>query len=78
MSAPSYIVVLNCGSSSIKFGVFEAGASGDTGRTPAWNGKVQGIGGPQPDFGAADRKSNHRRTIMAQVLGITGLQAEPA
>lgn len=26
----------------------------------------------------ADRKSNHRRTIMAQVLGITGLQAEPA
>jgi len=53
MSAPSYIVVLNCGSSSIKFGVFEAGASGDTGRTPAWNGKVQGIGGPQPDFGAS-------------------------
>ena len=27
---------------------------------------------------SADRKSNHRRTIMAQVLGITGLQAEPA
>ncbi len=53
MSAPPYIVVLNCGSSSIKFGVFEAGPRGDTGRTPAWNGKVQGIGGPQPDFGAS-------------------------
>ena len=53
MSDPSYIVVLNCGSSSIKFGVFEAGPRGDTGRTPAWNGKVQGIGGPKPDFGAS-------------------------
>ena len=53
MSDPSYIVVLNCGSSSIKFGVFEAGPGGDTGRKPAWNGKVQGIGGPQPDFGAS-------------------------
>ncbi|HVR49341.1 MAG TPA: acetate/propionate family kinase [Pseudorhodoferax sp.] len=51
MSAPaSFIVVLNCGSSSIKFGVFDAA---DPGRTPAWNGKVQGIGGPQPDFGAS-------------------------
>ena len=53
MSDPSYIVVLNCGSSSIKFGVFEAGPGGDTGRKPAWNGKVQGIGGPAPDFGAS-------------------------
>jgi hypothetical protein len=26
----------------------------------------------------ADRKSNRMRTIMAQVLGITGLQAAPA
>jgi acetate kinase len=51
MNAPaSFIVVLNCGSSSIKFGVFDAV---DPGRTPAWNGKVQGIGGPQPDFGAS-------------------------
>ena len=53
MSDPSYIVVLNCGSSSIKYGVFEAGPGGDTGRKPAWNGKVQGIGGPAPDFGAS-------------------------
>lgn len=51
MNAPtSFIVVLNCGSSSIKFGVFDAA---DPGRTPAWNGKVQGIGSPQPDFGAS-------------------------
>jgi len=49
MSVPAYIVVLNCGSSSIKFGVFEASGSA---RQPAWNGKVQGIGGPHPDFGA--------------------------
>ena len=49
MSVPSHIVVLNCGSSSIKFGVFEASGSA---RQPAWNGKVQGIGGPHPDFGA--------------------------
>ena len=51
MSTPtSFIVVLNCGSSSIKFGVFDAA---DPGRIPGWNGKVQGIGGPQPDFGAS-------------------------
>lgn len=43
-------LVLNCGSSSIKFAVFDA--SGDPlPRTPLWNGKVQGIGGPTPDFG---------------------------
>jgi len=43
------IVVLNCGSSSIKFAVFEAGET-PLPRTPLWNGKVQGIGGPSPDF----------------------------
>ena len=51
MSDPtSFVVVLNCGSSSIKFGVFDAA---DRARKPAWNGKVQGIGGPKPDFGAS-------------------------
>ena len=45
----SFIVVLNCGSSSIKFALFDATG---TDRHPAWNGKVQGIGGPAPDFGA--------------------------
>lgn len=44
------ILVLNCGSSSIKFALFDAGAT-PLPRTPLWNGKVQGIGGPNPDFG---------------------------
>src|SRR5690606_30770700 len=44
------LVVLNCGSSSIKFAVF--GADEDPlPRKPLWNGKVQGIGGPQADVG---------------------------
>ncbi|NIF82928.1 acetate/propionate family kinase [Comamonas sp. Tr-654] len=45
----SVIIVLNCGSSSIKFAVFEAATP--LPRKPLWNGKVQGIGGPGPDFG---------------------------
>ena len=50
MSETSCIVVLNCGSSSIKFAVFDAAADPSR-RKPLWNGKVQGIGGPAPDFG---------------------------
>lgn len=51
LTAPdSLIVVLNCGSSSIKFAVFDA-ATEPLPRAPLWNGKVQGIGGPNPDFG---------------------------
>lgn len=49
----SFILVLNCGSSSIKFALFEAGTA-EPARRPAWNGKVQGIGSPAPDFGARD------------------------
>lgn len=44
------LLVLNCGSSSIKFAVFDAAAE-PLPRKPLWNGKVQGIGGPNPDFG---------------------------
>ena len=44
------VVVLNCGSSSIKFAVFDAAAE-PLPRQPLWNGKVQGVGGPRPDFG---------------------------
>src|SRR5690606_27108453 len=44
------VVVLNCGSSSIKFAVFDPGVS-PLPRRALWNGKVQGIGGPKPDFG---------------------------
>ena len=35
------ILVLNCGSSSIKFALFDAGRS-PLPREPVWNGKVQG------------------------------------
>ncbi|MEL1263803.1 acetate/propionate family kinase [Pseudoxanthomonas putridarboris] len=44
------VLVLNCGSSSIKFALFDAGRD-PLPHAPAWNGKVQGIGGPRPDFG---------------------------
>jgi acetate kinase len=44
------ILVLNCGSSSIKFAVFDASLS-PLPRTPVWNGKVQDIGGPAPTYG---------------------------
>ena len=44
------ILVLNCGSSSIKFAEFDASLD-PLPRKPLWNGKVQGIGGSAPDFG---------------------------
>ena len=44
------VLVLNCGSSSIKFALFDAGTD-PLPRRPAWNGKVQGIGGPSPTYG---------------------------
>ena len=47
---PRLILVLNCGSSSIKFAVYDGDAD-PLPRKPLWNGKVQGIGGPTPDFG---------------------------
>jgi acetate kinase len=45
----SLILVLNCGSSSIKFALFDAGAT-PLARTPAWGGKVEGITGNAPMF----------------------------
>lgn len=44
------ILVLNCGSSSIKFALFDTNIS-PLPRKPLWNGKVDGIGGPTPTFG---------------------------
>ncbi|MBP6216616.1 MAG: acetate/propionate family kinase [Luteimonas sp.] len=44
------VLVLNCGSSSIKFALFDGGQV-PLPRTPVWNGKVQGIGGPAPTYG---------------------------
>ena len=41
------IVVLNCGSSSIKFALFDATLD-PLPRTPMWNGKVEGIGTEHP------------------------------
>jgi acetate kinase len=49
-SSGSYVLVLNCGSSSIKFAVFDA-STDKLARSPLWNGKVQGIGGVKSDFG---------------------------
>lgn len=46
----SLILVLNCGSSSIKFALFDAGVE-PLPRRPEWNGKVEGIGETTPDFG---------------------------
>src|SRR5690554_2941572 len=44
------ILVLNCGSSSIKFALFDSGQL-PLPRTPVWNGKVQDIGSPTPTYG---------------------------
>uniref|UniRef100_UPI003341F551 acetate/propionate family kinase n=1 Tax=Castellaniella defragrans TaxID=75697 RepID=UPI003341F551 len=52
-SLQELILVLNCGSSSIKFALFDAAAK-PLPRRPAWNGKVQGIGSERPDFGETD------------------------
>ena len=44
------ILALNCGSSSIKFAVFDA-SQAPLPRQPLWNGKVDGITGSAPTFG---------------------------
>jgi acetate kinase len=43
------LLVLNCGSSSIKFALFET-AVAPLPRQPLWKGKVQGIGGEHPSL----------------------------
>jgi len=48
INSPNRVVVLNCGSSSIKFAVFDA--VDPLPFTPLWSGKVQGIGGKTPAF----------------------------
>ena len=49
-AAAASILVLNCGSSSIKFALFDASRP-EVPRHPWWRGKVDGIGG-KPTFGA--------------------------
>jgi len=68
------ILVLNCGSSSIKFAVFDAAVE-PLPRRPLWNGKVQGIGGPTPDFGesgvapfAVELDSGHPHRAALQLI----------
>ena len=77
------ILVLNCGSSSIKFALFEDGPSPPP-RRPRWSGKVDGIGGPRPvlvEAGAAavpitldpDRPNEAAlRQVRARVVAETG------
>ena len=50
----SVILALNCGSSSIKFAVFDASTQ-PLPRAPLWGGKVQGIGGAAPTFDETGR-----------------------
>jgi acetate kinase len=47
------ILVLNCGSSSIKFALFDAGHA-PLSRTPHWSGAIEGITGATPVFSAID------------------------
>lgn len=43
------ILVLNCGSSSIKFALFAA-LTEPLPRTPLWSGRIEGIGSPEPSL----------------------------
>ncbi len=52
MSDAPLLMALNCGSSSIKFALFEA--RDPVPRTPWWSGKVQGIGGDGPRLQVGD------------------------
>ncbi|MQT47881.1 MULTISPECIES: acetate/propionate family kinase [Pseudomonas] len=72
------ILVLNCGSSSIKFALFDAGQS-PLPRVPVWNGKVQGIGGPMPSYGETgmipteltlDRENPYRAALQRIEQGV--------
>ncbi|HEY9025873.1 MAG TPA: acetate kinase, partial [Burkholderiaceae bacterium] len=50
-----FVLVLNCGSSSLKFAVFDAGeGAAGLSRRPVFGGKVEGIGGPAPTLQAGD------------------------
>lgn len=51
-AASHLLLVLNCGSSSIKFALFDA-AIAPLPREPFWNGKVERITGPAPRYEAA-------------------------
>jgi acetate kinase len=46
------ILVINCGSSSIKYALFDSSQQALS-RMPVWNGQVQGIGGPAQPYHSA-------------------------
>lgn len=50
------ILVLNCGSSSIKFALFDA-AEEPLPREPLWSGKIEGISSSQPRFHASGEEA---------------------
>lgn len=60
-----FVFVLNCGSSSIKFGLFERDAAGRVPRRPAWSGRIEGIGGERAVFVDGDG----RETLGAEAGG---------
>jgi acetate kinase len=61
------LLVLNCGSSSIKFALFDAHADGPP-RQARWTGKLDGIGGPARPYAAALQEV--RATVERQTGGI--------
>jgi len=60
-----FVFVLNCGSSSIKFGLFELGESDHVPRRPAWSGRIEGIGSEDAVFVDGDG----RETLGADAGG---------
>ena len=61
MNAPTQaLAVLNCGSSSIKFALFDA-STAEPPRQPWWGGQVRGFGSAQPSLQTAGRPEQPRR-----------------
>ena len=58
------ILVLNCGSSSIKFALFDA-SDAPVSRSPFWSGKVEGITGSAPVF-SSDGAATEQLTLDAE------------
>jgi len=61
------ILVLNCGSSSIKFALFDAHADGPP-REARWTGKLDGVGGEKRPYAAALQEV--RATVERQTGGV--------
>ena len=68
------IVVLNCGSSSIKFALFDATAH-PLPRAPMWSGKVEGIGTEHPTAAETVRSRTMPRSCTFAGVSSTGWTA---